>query len=171
MSRGRIEQVAAPVTEVEIRRSTPDEAEVLTDLAHASKRYWGYPDSYIQLWNRGLTFTPEFIEKNAVYTAVYEGAAVGVFAVTCGGAECELAHLWLAPEWIGRGLGRRLFDEAVSVARTTGAKTMRILSDQNAEGFFLRMRARHVAYFPSKPDGRKMPYLVFDLAARKKSRG
>ena len=161
----------AHVTEVEIRRSTPDEAGVLSDLAQASKRYWGYPESYIGLWKRNLTFTPEYIEKNAVYTAVYEGAVVGVFALTCGRPECELAHLWVAPDWIGRGLGRRLFDEALRVARTTGARTMRIVSDPNAEGFFRRMGARHVGYFPSKPDGRKLPYLVIDLGPPKKSRG
>jgi GNAT superfamily N-acetyltransferase len=166
-----MEQMAASVTEVEIRRSTPDEAEVLTDLAHASKRYWGYPEPYIQLWKRDLTFTPAYIERNAVYTAVYDGAVVGVFAVTGGRIECELAHLWVTAEWIGRGLGRRLFDEALRVARATGAKTMRIVSDPNAEGFFRKMGARHVGSFPSKPDGRKLPYLVIDLAARKKSRG
>jgi GNAT superfamily N-acetyltransferase len=158
------------VTEVEIRRSTPDEAAVLTELAMASKRYWGYPESYIRLWKRGLTFTPEYIEKNAVYAAVHKGTVVGVFAVTRGGAECELAHQWVAPEWIGKGLGRKLFDEALRVARTTNAKTMRIVSDPNAEGFFLRMGARHVGYFPSKPDGRRMPYLVIDLERRKKPR-
>jgi len=163
--------MAASVTEVEIRRSTPDEAGVLTDLAHASKRYWGYPESYIQLWKRDLTFKPGYIERNAVYAAVYKGAVVGVFAVTGGGAECELAHLWVLPEWIGKGLGRKLFDEAVRVAGTIGAKTMRIVSDPNAEGFFRRMGARHVGYFPSKPDGRKLPYLVINLAAREKSRG
>jgi len=162
--------MAAPVTEVEIRRSTPDEADVLTELAMASKRYWGYSEQYMRLWKRGLTFTPEFIAKNAVYTAVHKGTVVGVFAVIYGGAECELAHQWVAPEWIGKGLGRKLFDEAVRVARTSGAKTMRMVSDQNAEGFFLRMGARHVGYFRSKPDGRKMPYLAIDLERRKKRR-
>ena len=162
--------MAAHVTEVKIRRSTPDEAHVLTELAMASKQYWGYSEQYMRLWKRGLTFSPEYIEKNPVYAAVHKGTIVGVFAVTRGGAECELAHQWVAPEWIGKGLGRKLFDEALRVARTTGAKTMRIVSDPNAEGFYRKMGARYVGYFPSKPDGRKMSYLVIALERRKKRR-
>ena len=50
--------------DIQIRRADPDEAPVLTELAHAAKRHWGYPESWIENWQADLTITKEFIAEN-----------------------------------------------------------------------------------------------------------
>ena len=151
---------------MEIRRATPDEAHALTALAHAAKRYWGYPEAFIRLWKRDLTFTPEFIEKHPVYAAVHRGDLIGVVALSLNRTTCELEHLWVAPERIGTGLGRRLLTKAVRLAKSVGAQRLEIASDPNAEVFYLRMGAQRIGYVPSLPQGRKLPKLVIRLDKR-----
>ncbi|MDX6384664.1 MAG: hypothetical protein QOK48_2237, partial [Blastocatellia bacterium] len=55
--------------DVHIRRAIPDEAAVLTEIAHAAKRHWGYPEKWIQHWQTDLTITPQFIVNHEMYVA------------------------------------------------------------------------------------------------------
>ena len=41
--------------ELHVRRAMPDEAEALTEIAHAAKRHWGYPENWIERWKANLT--------------------------------------------------------------------------------------------------------------------
>ena len=40
---------------VHLRRANPDEAGVLTEIAHAAKRHWSYPESWIEYWREDVT--------------------------------------------------------------------------------------------------------------------
>ena len=142
-----------------IRRAYPADAEALTALAHAAKRHWGYPEEWIALWRRDLTFAPEFIERHPVHCAVEGDALVGVYALLFAGADCELEHFWIAPARMGKGVGRALFEDAVERCRAIGAQRLWITADPNAEGFYQRMGARRVGEVPSTPAGRTLPRL------------
>lgn len=149
--------------EIRLRPAAPGEEARLTELVLASKRHWGYPESLIELWRDVLTITPERIEHCAVVVADRAGEPVGVVSVCGSGEVAELEDLWVHPDEIGRGLGRRLLDEAVAIARARGARTLHIVSDPFAEGFYLRRGARRVGMTASKPPGRELPELVLDL--------
>lgn len=43
---------------IALRPATPADAAVLTEIAHAAKRHWGYPERWVQLWRAALTITP-----------------------------------------------------------------------------------------------------------------
>lgn len=53
---------------IEFARSTPDEADFLSNLALESKAHWGYPQAQLELWRKDLRITPEYIEENTVRT-------------------------------------------------------------------------------------------------------
>ena len=59
----------------------------MTRIAHAAKRYWGYPENYIRLWKNELTLTPEFIARTPVFSARCDADIVGL---------CELDGLPVA---------------------------------------------------------------------------
>ena len=40
---------------VSIRRAQREDSDALTHLAHAAKRYWGYPNELLNLWHKDLT--------------------------------------------------------------------------------------------------------------------
>jgi hypothetical protein len=64
---------------IEIRKARPDESETLTQIAHAAKRYWGYPEQWITLWSDELTITPEAITYNERYVAIDAGKMIGFY--------------------------------------------------------------------------------------------
>jgi GNAT superfamily N-acetyltransferase len=142
-----------------IRRAVAADAAALTALAHAAKRHWRYPEEWIALWRRDLTFTPEFIERHPVHCAVEADVIVGVYALLFAGADCELEHFWVMPARMGAGVGRALFEHAVERCRAIGARRLWINADPNAEGFYERMGARRVGEVPSTPAGRMLPRL------------
>ena len=96
-----------------IRRARSGDAVALTRIAHAAKRYWGYPERLIRLWKSALTVTPDFIGSEPVYCAVRERQIVGFYALSGSGATRELEHLWVDPDCIGSDVGARLFAHLV----------------------------------------------------------
>jgi GNAT superfamily N-acetyltransferase len=151
---------------IEIGRASPGDAEALTRIAFASKRYWGYPERWISRWSAALTITPEFVRDNGVYAAVAGGEPIGFYALSGTGNEVELEHLWVSTAWIGSGVGRLLFEHAMDSATSRGARHVEIEADPNAEGFYLRMGARRVGENVYEIEGqrRALPRMVVELA-------
>ena len=153
----------APAPLVSIRRCVADDAPRLTTIAHSAKRHWGYPETFLRMWAADLTLTPAFVTDHHVYGAISAGRLVGMYALAGELPQMELEHFWVTPEAMGAGVGRRLMDHARRVAGAHGARTIRIASDPNAEGFYLRMGARRVGAEASTPPGRTLPVLVLDV--------
>jgi GNAT superfamily N-acetyltransferase len=147
---------------IEISRAGERDAEALTRISFAAKRYWGYPRRWIERWQETLTITPDFIGCNEVHAALVEGEPVGFYALIGEGSTLELEHLWVLPERMGAGIGRALFDHAVCKAASLNAEVLEIESDPNAEGFYRRMGARRVGEINYSIDGqrRTLPLLV-----------
>ena len=146
-----------------IRRAGAADAPELSEIAYAAKRYWGYSEELLQLWRDDLTVTADFIASHPVHLAVSDGDVAGFYALSFEGEIAELEHLWVYPPHMGGNVGRSLFQHALDAAREGGALTLRIASEPNAEGFYLRMGARLVGRVPSRPAGRELPLLEVDL--------
>jgi GNAT superfamily N-acetyltransferase len=152
---------------VPVRAARPEEAPLLTEIAHAAKRHWGYPEQWIEAWREALTLTPDFVARHPVFVAEEDGAVRGFYALAPAGGGFTLEHLWVRPQWIGTGAGRRLFEHAVATARGRGAASLEIDADPHAEAFYLHMGARRVSELRADMDGRPrvLPRLVFDLGS------
>jgi GNAT superfamily N-acetyltransferase len=153
---------------MQITRAKADDAEVLTEIAFAAKRHWGYPKRWIESWRDILTMRPEFIAANVAYTAMEDNRAVGFYVLTTGSDGLHLDHLWIMPSAMGRGFGRALFEHAAEQARALGFLVIKIEADPNAEGFYQRMGARRVGISISDLTGerRELPLLEFHIASR-----
>lgn len=137
-----------------IRRAQESDAAELTRIAHESKRHWGYPERWIELWREDLTLSPEFIAGNEVYLAEEDGEALGCHGLVAGTPGWTLEHFWVRPAAMGRGVGRRLFEHARAVAAGAGASVLEIDADPNAEPFYRKMGALRVGEVRSEVDGR-----------------
>ncbi len=151
--------------DVQIRRARPDEADVLTEIAHAAKRHWGYPENWIEHWKADLTITPEFIAKHEMYVAMIDEDVVGCCALVFSEALAELEHMWIRPRHMGTGCGRALFRHAKERAANLEIPVLEISADPNAEGFYERMGARRIGEIQSEIEGqpRVLPRLSVDL--------
>lgn len=145
-----------------IRRAAVDEASVLTTIALEAKRYWGYPEHWIKHWESDLTVSPEFIRDNHVYVAEADGEVRGFYAlcVNAGvGHKAELEHMWVMPAYIGTGIGKELFLDAMERAAALDVRDVELSADPNAAGFYTRMGATQIGEVDSPIDGeeRKLP--------------
>jgi len=151
---------------MQIVRAKPKDAEALTEIAHAAKRHWGYPERWIQSWRDILTMRPEFIAAYVAYSAIEEGRAIGFYLLTTENDGLHLDHLWIAPHAMRRGIGRALFAHAIEETRRLGHRRLKIEADPNAEGFYTRMGARRVGATVTTIENqrRELPLLLYDLA-------
>jgi N-acetylglutamate synthase-like GNAT family acetyltransferase len=152
------------ISSVVIRQASPKEAAALTQIAHDAKRHWGYPEDWIQHWHEDLTISSDFISNNQVYVAECESEVVGFYALVVGDRQAELEHMWVAPKYIGRGVGKELFIHAMQVSAGDNISEVEISADPNAEGFYKRMGARRTGEDTSEINGhtRHLPRLTVD---------
>jgi N-acetylglutamate synthase-like GNAT family acetyltransferase len=127
-----------------IRRATTDDAATLTNLAVAAKRYWGYPENWIEQWRHELTISRDFVNDNEVYVLTNDEEVRGFYGMVLRKEKAELEHLWVAPQYIGSGVGRKLFTHALQLAAEHDIAEVEITSDPNAEGFYKKMGARRI---------------------------
>jgi N-acetylglutamate synthase-like GNAT family acetyltransferase len=148
-----------------IRRASTDDSETLTQIALDAKRYWGYPEHWITLWVTDLTISSEFIADNHVYVADHEGEIRGFYALCLAADKGELEHLWVRPSYIGTGLGKELFLDAMERAANMNVREVQLSADPNAAGFYARMGAQEIGETHSEIDGqlRKLPRMKIDV--------
>src|SRR5260370_37177842 len=121
---------------MDIRRAEPEDAAILTEIAFAAKRHWGYPEQWIQSWKNILTVQAELIAQNETYMVYVDGHAAGFYALARGPGRISLEHFWVVPKAMRQGIGRSLFSHAVQRAKALGAAAIEIESDPNAERFY-----------------------------------
>lgn len=126
---------------MEIVRSRPEDAGVLTKVAFAAKSHWGYPQTWMRHWEEALTVTPAYVSANPTYAAIADQVIVGFCALRIRSGEAVLDHLWVLPAAMRKGVGRALFTQAEKIARARGATSLKIVGDPHAEGFYRRMGA------------------------------
>ena len=79
----------------------------------------------------------EQIADGHVFAAEYDGVIVGFAAVLPrADGNAELDALFVAPSLWRRGLGRLLVDHCAGIARDRGARTLHVVGNPHAEGFY-----------------------------------
>jgi len=150
--------------DIQIRRAMPEEAAVLTEIAHAAKRHWGYPENWIEHWQGDLTITRDFISNHEVYVAVTDKEIAGCCALVVKDSQAELEHMWIRPQYMGAGYGKALFVHVMQRAVTLSAPAVELSADPNAEGFYKHMGATRIGEVRSEIEGqpRVLPRMTVD---------
>lgn len=154
------------MTDLHLRPARADEAGLLGPLALRSKAHWGYSAEFLDACRAELTYRPAEVESRRMVVAESGGRLLGFYSLDGDPPRGELGNMWVEPDAIGTGVGRRLWDHAMAAARTAGFATLRIDADPHAEGFYLAMGARRIGQSPSGSiAGRLLPLLEVDVAA------
>jgi len=150
---------------ISIRRVLPSEADVLTRIAISAKRFWNYPEKWMEIWIPQLTFSPEYFEANESWVAVLEDKPVAFYTWQDRNGIAWIENLWVSAEYIGTGVGKQLFLHALELARQRGYKIMQLESDPNARGFYEKMGMRKIGEHQAEVDGqpRVIPVMEIEL--------
>lgn len=148
-----------------IRQVDPTEADALTRIAVSAKRYWGYPEQWMEIWTPQLTFTAEYFEENESWVAVGDEKAIAFYTLQDKNGIAWLENLWVLPEYIGRGIGKELFLHVMTLASQRGYKTLQLDADPNATGFYEKMGMKKIGERHSEVGGtpRILPIMEMNL--------
>jgi len=154
------------VTSLRLRRATPDDASLLSELALAAKGFWGYDKAFLESCRPELTFSADDVVRRHVVVADLGDLVAGFYSVDGDPPVGELGNMWITPSRIGTGLGRLMWDHAMATAAAAGFEYLQIGADPNAEGFYRKMGAERVGETPSgSMPGRMLPLMRVKVPA------
>lgn len=147
-----------------ISRAQPQHANQLTEIAISAKRHWNYPEAWIQHWLPQLTISEEYISTNEVWMMVDERKPIAFYALSQIEEGYELGHLWVLPEYIGKGIGKQLLQHAFERCKLLNISTLKIYADPNAQTFYEKMGAKKIDEYYSDLFGEDRVLPVMEIA-------
>jgi hypothetical protein len=147
---------------LEFIEALPNQGLLLRDILIESKGYWGYSKEQLDIWRSKLTFGSEYISNNTVKLVTKDSKTIGFYALTKDPID-ELDHFWLLPEAIGLGMGSRVFEQILTDCKSLAIKEFVIVSDPDAQGFYLKKGAVVVGEVFSEAQRRMLPKLKFQI--------
>ena len=157
------------MNELKIRAAQEFDAEELTQLAMRSKAVWGYDETFMASCKDELSLSSSQInsELSICFTALVNSKLVGFYLVTQQTSlseEAELEALFVEPEFLGHGIGKKLFDHIICQCQQKGINKLHIQADPNAEAFYLKVGAELIGKTASMSiKDRYLPQFVYNL--------
>lgn len=147
-----------------IRPAQPKEAQILTDLMLRSKAHWGYDAQFMADAEVELVVRPEDFAVCGQFVLEVDRQIAGFSTLCDRGEALLLDNLFVEPEWIGQGVGKRLWEHAVDFARRGKYTAIILVADPYAVGFYEKAGAVVVGETPSGIRvGRMLSRMRYDL--------
>jgi GNAT superfamily N-acetyltransferase len=119
-----------------IRKALPEEASCLSELAFRSKAYWPYDKTLLLKYCPNLQVDEEDILAGVVYVGIIDKKIIGFYGLSQGSNLNRLYFLFVEPEFIGQGYGKKLWDHAILNAKNKGWPTLTFFADEYAVNKF-----------------------------------
>jgi GNAT superfamily N-acetyltransferase len=153
------------IPEIVIREALIDEAAVLHELTQRSTLYWGYEPEFLEWEPQAIAVTPEFLDRAITWVIEDQGVVGGYYSLVEKDDGLYLDKLFVEPDRIGTGSGKRLWNHAVSTARAMGAEVLLIDADPNAAPFYRAMGTQWTGETVTTWPGWKLQHFRFPLQA------
>jgi len=149
----------------QIRRARPEEAERLSEIAFSAKAHWKYPARWLELWKPKFAFSSHYFQENESWVAEEDSRPVAFYTLQERDGKAWLENLWVSPEFIGKGIGKKLFLHAADLSRERGFRVLQLEADPNAAGFYEKMGMCKVGEKQSEIDSqlRILPIMEIQL--------
>lgn len=149
------------------RCATSNDAKMLTDIAVESEAFWGYDEEYMDKFRREYEVMPEFINNNIVYVLKDEdNIPIAFYGIIKSDDKWELEYLYLKVSYIGKGIGRLLFEHIKYICEKSSISKFSFVTSPQARAFYEKMGAVVTGEIESLViKGRLIPkleYIVFE---------
>ncbi len=122
---------------ITIQEALPQQADTLSIICQTAKAHWGYTQAQLDGWrDEFLTIRESYIEENSAWVALDGEQIAGFGAIINESDQHILDHLWILPDYIGKGVGKKLFHHIAQIV-----PQFIFTSDPNADGFYRKMGA------------------------------
>jgi GNAT superfamily N-acetyltransferase len=157
--------VTRQASAVDLRLVRPDEGEQLREIAIAAKAHWDYDLDFVRHWASRGDWSAEALTGKEIYVAESaDGELVAWAALVPRHGVWWLDDLWVVPDWMGRGIGTRLFEHIAARARVLGGPTsLEWQAEPNSIGFYEKVGARYLRDGEPTSWGRRLPVMGIEL--------
>src|SRR5437867_1632805 len=112
----------------------------INDLIARSKSYSNWPADYLKKALPLHEIEPSYLRRNQCFELLDVNDQLAAFlAVAVSDTRVVLENLWVRPDLIGKGVGRRACEHALQLAREYGWRDLWVIPDPPAEGFYKKM--------------------------------
>lgn len=143
---------------ISFKTAARSDADTLSKISIAAKRYWDYPEAWIAAWLPDLLISEAYIRENQVMKVELNREMIGFCAIERERGYYEIGHLWVLPQYIGHGIGKQLLEKSIAKFVPRGAK-LKVVADPNAEAFYEKQGFRTTDQVESYPAGRFLPVM------------
>ncbi|CAM1360416.1 GNAT family N-acetyltransferase [Tenacibaculum xiamenense] len=149
---------------MKVEKANENDSELLTQLTIRSKDHWNYGAKQISEWKEDLKVSSEYIRNNHVYKLVETNKILGFYAFEIINKEkIKLNFLFIEPEFIGKGYGKKLLTHFLLRIKQDGFKKAYLDADPNAEVFYKRNGFKSVGKIESSIKNRFLPIMEIEL--------
>lgn len=134
----------------------------LNHLLKISKGHWGYEDKFCQEFVDEWGLTEDYFANSILYKVVDEHKLIGIIGLSMKENKPYLDYFFLQPEYIGKGLGRKMWHKVIQICKQQGWHSFELYSDPNAEPIYHSLGATTIGAYESFP-GRKVPLMQYIL--------
>jgi GNAT superfamily N-acetyltransferase len=147
--------------------AVPEDSELLSATAIASKKTWGYADDLMRLWKPDLEVTAAYILENKVVKVFDNETFIGFFALKpIENTAVEIDHLWLTPDSMRRNYGREIFQYIRDYLLSNGYQKAALVAEPNANGFYEKMGGKIIGKFQSRLSGRFLDIFEYQITGQ-----
>ncbi len=132
----------------------------LTEITFQSKSYWGYSAEQMEKWKEDLTISQDYIREKEVFVLKKDKEIIGYYSFYhVKPSTIKLDNLFLAPEFIGKGLGKLLMKDFLEHCKLLSVNTITLDSEPFATDFYLKQGFQIVNQQESSVPGRFLPVM------------
>ena len=125
--------------------SCTTEINKLNELMRLSKAYWGYPQSFMDDFMEIFQLTDKHLSSHLLKTLQQGDEIIGFLGFQKNNDEpLELDYFFIHPSYIGKGFGRKLWEQALVIAKSMGKTNFILWSDPGAEKFYEKMGCTNI---------------------------
>lgn len=141
-----------------LEEASISDACLLSSIAQKAKAHWGYPTAWLALWQKDLTFNPQFLLEHHTFVISLDRKAIGFCVVIDELDHFNIDHCWILPDHIGYGYGYKLLSHVLSES-VFKQKVFQVLSDPYAIGFYQKFGFKTIKMVPTQLKDRALPLM------------
>jgi GNAT superfamily N-acetyltransferase len=136
---------------METRIAMASDLGAIETVVRAAAMVWEEDRPFLEAHPDAIVVPVELVDRGQVRVAVQSDTVVGFSSyVITDAATWEVEDLFVRPDLMGQGIGRRLVDEMIAAATLSGCTQLEVTANPQALGFYEKLGFVAVGVVPTR---------------------